>query len=163
MLRAEKVGFWRNRYQITADGLLLTTWDGSMWRAGGSLELDGQRYEVRATNLWGTRYGMLTEDGTTIASADRVGRRRWTIEAGGRTYEFRRASIWRREEELHSEDGLVGSIKRTSVWRSDTVADLPGLPIPVQVFALTVVLTKWDREAAAAGAAGTVGAAGSIG
>jgi hypothetical protein len=29
------------------------------------------------------------------------------------------------------------------------VADLPSLPLPVQVFALVVVLTTWERAAAA--------------
>lgn len=152
MLRAEKVGFWRNRYELTVDGLLLTTWDRSMWKASGSFELDGRCYEIRA-NLWGSRYGMVTEDGTAVASADRVGRRRWTIEADGRTYEFQRVSIWRREEALHLEGSRVGSIRRTGGWRSDTIAELPGLPIPTQVFALIVTLTRWDRESATAGAA----------
>ena len=48
----------------------------------------------------------------------------------------------------------VGFVKRTSIWTSDAMADLPGLPVPVQIFVLTVVLTKWDAEAAAAGAGG---------
>lgn len=151
MLRATKISLWKNRYEIAADESLLAIWEKSMWKAGGSFELDGRRYEVRS-NLWGNKYGMVTEDGTVVASAGRVGRKRWTVEADGRTYEFQRASIWRREEELHSEGHRVGSIKRISVWRSDTVADLPGVPVSVQIFMLAVVLTKWDEESAAAGA-----------
>ena len=34
------------------------------------------------------------------------------------------------------------------------MADLPGLPLPVQVFALVVVLTMWTRQASAAAAGG---------
>jgi hypothetical protein len=41
-------------------------------------------------------------------------------------------------------------VKRTSLWRSDIVADLPGLPPPVQIFVLGVVITIWDQQAAAA-------------
>jgi len=35
------------------------------------------------------------------------------------------------------------------VWRSDAEAELPGLPMPVQVFVLAVALTTWDAQAAA--------------
>lgn len=94
---------------------------------------------------------MVDEGGTRIASADRVGRRDWTIEADGVTYRFRRASPWRQEEELHADGIRVGSVRRTSIWRGDAVADLPGLPLAVAVFVVAVVLTTWDSDAAAAG------------
>ncbi len=93
----------------------------------------------------GHTYGMADDAGTTVATADRVGRKSWTVQAGGVSYTFRRPSIWRHEEELLSEGRRMGSVKRNSMWRSDTVADLPGLPVPVQVFVLAVVLTVWDR------------------
>jgi len=148
MLEARKVSVWKNRYEIIADGHKLTTWDASSWKSGGTFELNGRRYDVRS-NLWGTKYEMVYQDGTVIASADRVGRKRWTVEADGRTYEFRRASMWRYEEELHSEGLRVGSVKRNSMWRGDAVADLPGIPTSVGVFVLAVVLTMWDSAAAA--------------
>jgi len=114
MLEARKASVWKNRYDIIADGRRLATWDESSWKAGGTVELDGRRYEVRA-NMWGNKYGMVDADGTPVASADRVGRKNWTVEAGGRTYEFHRASMWRQEEELHSEGRRVGSVKRSSI------------------------------------------------
>jgi len=150
MIEARKASVWKNRYDIIADGRRLATWDGSSWKAGGTVELDGRHYEVRA-NMWGSTYAMVDEDGTRIASADHVGRKNWTVEADGRTFEFRRASWWRQEEELHSEGLQVGSVKRNSMWRGDAVADLPGLPLSVEVFVLAVALTKWDSEAASAG------------
>jgi hypothetical protein len=150
MIEARKPSVWKNRYDIIADGRRLATWDGSSWRAGGTVELDGRRYEVRA-NMWGSKYAMVDEDSTRIASADHVGRKNWTVEADGRTYEFRSASWWRQEEELHSEGRRVGSVKRKSIWRGDAVADLLGLPLSVEVFVLAVALTKWDSEAATAG------------
>jgi len=87
---------------------------------------------------------MVNQYGSRIASANHVGRTNWTVEADGRTYEFRRGSLWREEEELCSEGRRVGSVKRTSIWRGDAVADLPGLPPSVEVFVLAVVLTEWD-------------------
>lgn len=104
--------------------------------------------------MWGSKYGMVDEDGRRVASADRVGRKNWTVEADGRTYEFHRASLWRSEEELHFEGRRVGSVKRKSIWRGDAVADLPGLSLPVGVFVVAVVLTMWDSAAVTAVAAG---------
>jgi hypothetical protein len=153
MIEARKASVWKNRYDITVDGRRLATWDGSSWKSGGTFGLDARRYEVRG-NMWGNKYGMVDEDGTRIASADRVGRKNWTVEADGRTYEFHRASLWRQEEELHSEGRRVGSVKRNSIWRGDAVADLPGLSLPVEVFVLAVVLTMWDSAAVTAVAAG---------
>lgn len=153
MLSARKISLWKNRYEIAADGKRLATWDGSNWKHGGHFDLDGRRYDVRG-NMWGSKYGMAAEDGTPVVAAERVGRKRWTVEAGGQTYEFQRASMWRHEEELHSAGLRVGSIKRANMWRSDVEADLPGLPLPVQVFVLVVVLTMWDAADASAATAG---------
>ncbi len=147
MLEARKASIWTNRHIIVVDGVPLATWDASLWKSGGAVKLDGQRYEVRG-NLWGSRYGMADQDGTRIASADRVGRKDWRVDADGRTYEFRRASAWRHEEELLADGRRMGSVKRTSLWRADAVADLPGLPQPVQVFVLAVVLATWDSAIA---------------
>jgi hypothetical protein len=157
VLRATKASFWNNRYVIDLDGRQITVWDGSMWKVGGSFELEGQRYTVRA-NMWGSTYGMAGDDGTPVATARHVGRKRWTVESGDRTYEFQRASLWRADQELRSGGDRVGAIRRTSMWRTDAVADLPGLPVPVQIFVLAVVLTMWSQSDASAG--GTAAATG---
>jgi hypothetical protein len=155
VLQATKSSLWRNRYVIDLDGRQVAVWDGSMWKVGGSFELEGQRYTVHA-NMWGSTYAMVRDDGTSVATARHVGRKRWTVEADGQTYEFQRASLWRADQELRSEGDQVGSVRRTSMWRTDAVADLPGLPLPVQIFVLAVVLTVWSESNAAAG--GTAGA-----
>jgi hypothetical protein len=102
---------------------------------GGSFELEGPRYTVRA-NMWGSTYGMARDDATAVATAHHVGRKRWNVEAGEQTYGFQRASPWRADQELRSGGERVGSVRRTSMWRTDAVADLPGLPLPVQIFVL---------------------------
>jgi hypothetical protein len=125
------------------EGRQLTTWDGSSWNVGGTFELDGQHYEVRA-NMWGSTYGMVNQYGARIASANHVGRKNWTVVSEGRTYEFRRASLWREEDELFTDGLCAGSVKRTHIWRGGAVADLPDLPPQVEVFVLAVALTQWD-------------------
>jgi hypothetical protein len=152
MLEARKVSLWRNRYDIVADGRSLATWDGRVWRNGGSFDLAGRHYEV-TSNLLGSRFELTDQVGMTVAAAERVGRKRWTVESGGRTYRFQRASWWRSEESLVVDGRTVGSVRRTRPWRGDAVADLPDLPLPVQVFVLAVVLTMWDAQAAAAASA----------
>jgi hypothetical protein len=152
MLEARRVGLWRSRYELTSDDQPLATWAGSSWRTGGRLDLAGGRYDVRS-NPWGTRFDMTDGLGTVVAVAKRVGRKRWAVEAGGRSYQFRRAAMWRSEEVLIADDRPVGFVRRVRWWRSDAVAELPGLPLPVQVFVMIVVLTMWDRQAAAAASA----------
>jgi len=125
------------------DGRPLTSFDRSTWRTGGRFELDGRRYELRS-NLWASTYALVADDGSPVATAKRVGRKEWTVEAGSTTHTFRRVSAWRHEEELHVGGQRVGSVRRTSVWGGDAVADLPGLPPVVAVFVLAVLLTSWD-------------------
>lgn len=161
MLEARKTSIWKDRYAISADGRQVAVWDGSVWTAGGRFELDGRRYEVRG-NLWGSSYGMAGPDGAPVAVANRVVRKRWTVEAGGRTYHFQRASLWREEQEMRSDGRRVGSIKRTSIWRGDAVADLPGVPLPVQIFALAVVLTMWDWSSGGAAGGGAAASSAAI-
>jgi hypothetical protein len=49
MLEAKRVSLWRNRYEIVADGQPLATWDGRVWRNGGTFDLAGRRYDVSPT------------------------------------------------------------------------------------------------------------------
>ncbi len=150
MLTAKKARFWGNRYEISVDGRVLTTLDRAFWRSGGDFELNGRRYHVRGPSLLGRRFEMLDVVGVSVASAERLGRRRWTVTAGGVTYEFQRKSVWSGEQQLLAGGRTVGEVRQTSFWRSDVMADLPGMPLPVQVFVLAVVITMWDNAAAAA-------------
>jgi len=57
--------------------------------------------------------------------------------------------MWREEEELQVDGQRAGSVRRTSMWGGGAVAELPGLPQVVAVFAVAVVLTTWDLAASA--------------
>lgn len=151
-LTAKRTSVWRSRYDIGAAGRTVTVWDGAVWRGDSSFELDRRRYEVRG-NVWRTRFDLVVGDGARVASADRTQRRRWTVEADGVTYHFERPSVWRQEQELRAPGGgRVGGVRRTSFWRGDAVADLPGLPLPVQIFVVGIVLTRWDWQTTVAAA-----------
>ncbi|BEL02092.1 hypothetical protein Q0Z83_002830 [Actinoplanes sichuanensis] len=113
MLTAESTGFWGRAYTIAENGTPITTWDNSWWKSGGTFELAGRTYHVRA-NMWGSRYTMLDPGGAVFAEAERVGRKNWTVHAGGRTYEFRRTSIFKSDQHLMDGERTVGTIRRTS-------------------------------------------------
>lgn len=134
---------------MTDRGRQIAEWDGSVWRSGGEFELDGRRFQVRS-NAWGTTYTMVDDSGAVVASADRVGRKRWTVAAAGQTFHFRRKSVWSNEEELVLGDTRVGSVRQTSFWRGDIAVELPGLATAVQLFVLGVVISMWNAQAAAA-------------
>ncbi|MEV6493009.1 hypothetical protein AB0M20_30955 [Actinoplanes sp. NPDC051633] len=150
MLTAENVSMWRGRYQISADGSPIAVWDPSWWRTGGDLEVDGHRFTVRS-NTWGTNYRMLDEAGNEVATVERAGRKRWSVQADGRTYEFRRASFWRSEQELLVDGVRAGSLRRKSMWSGAIEADLPGMPIPIQVFVVGVQIALWQAEQSSGG------------
>jgi hypothetical protein len=153
MITAKRASVWSARYEVAVDGRPVGSWRGSSWRSGGEFQLDGRRYRVSG-NTWGNRFTMVDGDGAVIAAADRVGRKRWTVEAGGETYEFRRASLWTGEQELHVGGRRMGSVRRPSGWRTDLTAELPGLPLPVQLFVVGVVMAmQADASGAAVAAA----------
>ncbi len=140
---------WRGGYQIAADGRPVTVWDPSWWRTGGDFEIDGDRFHVRA-NGWGTRYRMVDQAGAEVAVAERAGRKHWTVRAGGRAYEFRRASMFSTRQELLDGDAVVGSVRRTSGWTGAIEADLPTVPLPIQIFVVGVQIAIWQAQQAAA-------------
>jgi hypothetical protein len=148
VIEARRKSAWSGGYELELDGEPLATFERSVWRNGGRFVVGGRPYEV-TSNLWASSYTLVADDGSTVASAQRVGRKDWTVEADRVTYQFRRASVWRQEEELTLGGQPVGSVKRTSMWGGGAVADLPGLPPVVAVFAVAVVLTTWDLAASA--------------
>lgn len=100
------------------------------------------------TNALASRYELADHTtGAEAALATKAGRKHWTIEAEGSTFEFARASFWRLENRLMIDGSPAGSIRRAHLQDDRTVADLPGLPRHLQVFALIVVLSGWDLAA----------------
>lgn len=125
----------------------MATWQRSGRQPGGTLQLDGRRYVLLA-DLVSRTCALVGSGGLRIASADSVGRREWAIHAAGTTYRFRRVAPWRRKETMVVDGRRVGSLRRRNAWRGDAVADLPGVPLDVEAFALAVLLLQWDAGAA---------------
>ncbi|WP_433293757.1 hypothetical protein ACQPZQ_08440 [Pseudonocardia sp. CA-142604] len=146
VLRASRMGLLSTRYEIARDGTTLCTWKPSAFFGGGSFVLEGRRYDVARGGWSWRRYRLLDESGELLAMADAVGRAEWTLETGGHTYSFERQSLIRSEHVLIQDDAVAGSVRRVSTWRGEAEADLPGLPLSVQVFVLVSLLAVWDEE-----------------
>jgi len=146
-MEARRISVWHGRYTVTDRGRQIAVWDSAVWRSGSEFELDGRRFQVRS-NAWGSKHTMVDDAGAVVASADRVGRRRWTVEASGQTYHFRRKSFWSSEEELILGGTRVGSVRMASFWRGVVTAELPTLATAVQLFVLGVIISMWDAQAA---------------
>lgn len=144
VLRASRAGLLSTRYDIsTDDGRPVCTWKPSPFFGGGSFELHGRTFEVARGGWTGRRYRLLHE-GVAVALADGVGRPAWTLEAAGATHAFERPSLFRPDQVLLGRDEQpAGSVCRR--W-GVAEADLPGLPLEVQVFVLVSLLAMWDED-----------------
>jgi hypothetical protein len=67
--------------------------------------------------------------------------------SGGQTHHFSRRSLWSEDHLLHTDAGVAGLVRRTNFWGTEIAADLPGLPLPVQVFVLATLITLWNAQA----------------
>ena len=146
MLRASRVGLLSTRYEISHDEVVLCTWKPSAFFGGGAFVLDGRCFEVTRGGWTGRRYRLLDETGEAVAVADGVGRLAWTLQTGGATHDFERTALFRNEHVLRADGEPAGTVRRTSAWFGEAEADLPGLPLPVQVFVLVSLLSVWDED-----------------
>jgi hypothetical protein len=146
VLQASRVGLLTTRYAITCDGVALCTWKPSRFIGGGAFELEGRHYDVARGGWTGRRYRLTDDAGRLVALADGVGRLTWTLETGGVTHTFERPSLFRYDQVLVRDGEPAGTVRRTSAFWGEAEADLPGLPLVVQVFVLVSLLSVWDED-----------------
>ena len=87
LIEARKVKLWDRRYDILEDGRTVAIWECLLWGTGGTVQLDGRRFQVK-TNVLGGESSMAEGAGRPVAVAHGVGRKHWTIESDGETYHF---------------------------------------------------------------------------
>ncbi|MFF3258070.1 hypothetical protein ACFYWO_02720 [Streptomyces sp. NPDC002932] len=149
MLHAKRTHPPSQEYELTEDGRALTAFSLRRGRVGARFTLRGVKYAVRTHRFSGV-YELLDTGGTVLASTDRVSRS-WTMTSSGRTVPFRQSAAAGREYTMTGHDGEpAGTIRRTGHIHSEVTADLPGLDLLLQVFALVVVLLRRRRKRAAA-------------
>uniref|UniRef100_A0AAU3H396 Uncharacterized protein n=1 Tax=Streptomyces sp. NBC_01401 TaxID=2903854 RepID=A0AAU3H396_9ACTN len=149
MLHAKRIHLPSQDYELTEDGRALATFSLRRGSIGARFTLHGADYAVRTHRFSGV-YELLDSDGTAVATTDRV-RRSWNMTCSGRVIPFRQTAAAGREYTMTGDDGQpAGTIRRTGHVQSQTTADLPGLELVLQVFALVVVLLRRRRKRAAA-------------
>ncbi|MFE9247475.1 hypothetical protein [Streptomyces sp. NPDC007088] len=149
MLHAKRKHPPGQEYELSEDGRALTTFSLSAGRSGTRVTLHGFDYRVRVHRFSGV-HELLDAGGTVVATTDRV-RRSWRLTCGERVVSFRRTAAAGREHTMLGDDGEpVGTIRRTGHVHAEATADLPGLELVLQVFALVVVLLRGRRERGAA-------------
>jgi len=144
VLEGRRTGIWSDHYGLLLDGRPVGTWKRRAFRGGGTLVLEGRTYNV-TSNFFGTGFQLVDTNGEGLAVANSVRRKRWMVEAGYREYHFERTSFWRLTFAYLAGERAVGNVGPISgSRRSDYAADLPDVPLPIQGFALAIVLSLRD-------------------
>ncbi|WP_405989968.1 hypothetical protein [Streptomyces sp. NBC_00986] len=153
MLHARRIHPPSQEYELTEDdGRAPTTFSLHRGRVGTRFTLRGVDYLVRTHRLSGV-YELLDADGTPVATTDRVCRSRH-MTCSERVIPFQRTAMAGREYTMiGGDDGEpAGTIRRTGTVHSEATADLPGVALVPQVFALVVLLLRARRKRTAAAA-----------
>ncbi|WP_328315574.1 hypothetical protein [Streptomyces sp. NBC_00388] len=149
MLHAKRIHLPSQEYELTEDGRALTTFSLHRGGVGAQFTLRGVDYIVRTHRFSGV-YELLGAGGTVVATTGRV-RRSWNMTCSERVVSFRQTAAADREYTMMSDDGEpAGTIRRTGHVHSEATADLPGLELVLQVFALVVVLLRRRHKRTAA-------------
>lgn len=141
MLEAHRARSFRSRWEVREDGEPLLVLEKRGWRSGVESTLDGSSYEV-SSSWTGSQY-TLTSGDAELAAAHWIGCKRWSVTTPDGEYHFRRRSIWKSDQEwVVAPDAPtpLGGVQRTGTWRGDAEARLPGMPTPLAVFVVVVVL-----------------------
>ncbi len=149
MLIADRRGFFRRRYEVRDDAagdvapveLVLSTWAPS-----GEFVLDGRVHWIRLRRRFLLGHdGSLHVDGRELARAEGVGTSDWTLQADGCLYRFVRPHLIRRTQHMVEAGEPVGTVRKVPLT-SGAEADLPLLPLPVQLFVVGALLLVWEEE-----------------
>lgn len=159
MLEANPDGWWSSQYTVVRDGVATGALHFRALREAGLITVGDQRFEVRRERAGSGNWLLEGSGGVVVASAQKPSawRSQIIVRASGQpiVVHLRRPSTWRRSFEVLQSDRRVGEIRRASIWRRRTEADLPdGLPEAVQVFCVWLVLLLFRREDSAAASGG---------
>ena len=114
---------------------------------GGRFVLDGVEYLVDAGGT--APHAVLSvADGPPLAVAEGVGRTPWTVRTGEAVYTFERTRSRWSEQLLVAGGRPVGMVRQAGRRGRNAEAELPGVPAPVAVFVMAVVITLWMDAAA---------------
>ena len=140
---------------IVTDGVSpIAEIDLSWWREKGVLTVRDSTYDVYREGLMSGAF-RLESNGSILARAEKPSafRRSFQVECGKKFYMLRAESAFGRKFVLIDGDREVGEISPDGVFTRRATADLPeGIPLPVKVFIIWLVVILWKRESDSAAA-----------
>jgi hypothetical protein len=142
VLFARRRGAPRLHYRIAKDGKALTTWTPLYKGSGGGFVLDGIEYLVVGMEA-GASAVLGLVDGPPVAVAEGLGRTPWTVRTHDSAFTFDRTLDRWTEQQLVVRGRSVGAVRQAGRSRRHAEADLPGVPDPVAVFVMALVLDMW--------------------
>lgn len=145
MIHVDRTERLPDRYALRREQRLLGSVTLGPRMSGGTFQVDGIAYEVRADTVRGS-YDLLAADGSVLATAERVHRRHWSVRTADGTSPFRRGGLARAESLTDADGHELGRITRSGRRSAGAVVDLPGLDVTVQAFALTLALMRRRRR-----------------
>jgi len=126
--------------------------DVSWWREKGVLTVRGSTYDVYREGLVSGAF-LLESSGSLLARAEKPSafRRAFELEYGKKFYTLQAESAFRRKFVLTEGGREVGWLSPDGVFTRRATADLPeGIPLPVKVFIIWLVVILWKRESGSA-------------
>lgn len=152
MLRARRRGVFKREYEIYSGGRMVTELTSGR-REGSEFALPDAGYRIERD---GRKHFTLLSPAGLVATADQQTGRAWAIQAASGNLMLVKPSMWRSGWQVQRGGVPQGDIRHDGSFRRTYTADVPSdVPLPVAVFTLYVVLVIFERQAAAAAAAGS--------
>lgn len=150
-------GWASRRFALVRDGRPLARLHLRMLREGGTIDVQGERYELRRQGVLSSAFE-LHRFGVLVARARKTSavRHRFGVEHDGRFYELRKATWWGRAFQLREHGRPVGHIRPLHPFTRRSDVYLPdSLSVPAQVFVSALAVLMWRRDAGAAAGGGS--------
>lgn len=154
----EPAGMMSPDIVLSRDGQRVGLIDRSAFRESAKVEVAGETFEVRRSNL-GRLFSMIGPGGGEVARAERRGflTQRWAITAGARQFELAAAHPFTQRLALVEGGTQIGSARRQPLSRAGS-AELPDdMALPEQAFVCFLAQLIWARKRKGA-RGGTAGA-----
>jgi hypothetical protein len=147
-MRMEPKRWYSWDYSIMSGDRRVAQVDLSAWRERGEIVIGDVTHRVfREPGMVGDF--VIEAGGRELARATKPSAFRQTIiiHYGGREYTLRKPSLWRREFVLMDDERQIASIAPEHAWTRRAIANFErDWPMPIQAFAIWLVLILWKRE-----------------
>ena len=133
-------------FNVYHDDRLLAVIDSSWLIEGGSLDYQGQTYQLQKNGLMSGTF-TLRENTSVVATAEKTPFVRcFNIDFNGQSYILKAAAVFTRQFIIQQNGSTIGSISPKSMFTRRCEIDLPPeIPIPLQLFKFWLVALMWRR------------------